>query len=84
MPTSAAPQRSLSNVAAQLSPASARALLDQYCVSCDNERAKIGGLALDHLDVSDVPVGAEIWEKVVIKLRAGMMPPAGGPGRPET
>ena len=41
--------------------------------------SQIGGLALDHLDVSDVPAGAEIWEKVVIKLRAGMMPPAGRP-----
>jgi mono/diheme cytochrome c family protein len=79
VPTSAAPQGPPSNVAVQLSPAGARALLDQYCVSCHNERAKIGGLALDHLDVSDVPAGAEIWEKVVIKLRAGMMPPAGGP-----
>jgi mono/diheme cytochrome c family protein len=79
VPISAAPQRSTSNVAAQLSPAGARALLDQYCVSCHNDRTKIGGLALDHLDISNVPVDAEIWEKVVIKLRAGMMPPAGLP-----
>ena len=54
-----------------------RALLDQYCVTCHNEKLKTGGLELDKLDYDQVGVHAETWEKVVRKVRAGMMPPAG-------
>src|SRR5580658_5948832 len=61
------------------SAASERALLDQYCVVCHNQRLKTGGLTLDQLDVSRVHDHPEIWEKVVRKLRAGMMPPSGLP-----
>ncbi len=60
-----------------------RAVLDQYCVTCHNERTKTAGLQLDTLDVARVPDSTETWEKVVRKLRSGMMPPAGVP-RPET
>ena len=58
-----------------------RALLDQYCLGCHNGRTKAGGLALDddRMDLGQVGAGAETWEKVVRKLRAGMMPPAGRP-----
>ena len=59
-----------------------RNLLQQYCVGCHNERLKTGGLALDTLDVADVDTAAEVWEKVALKLRGGMMPPAGRP-RPD-
>src|SRR5258708_2880202 len=54
-----------------------RALLDRYCVTCHNERAKTGGLALNALDPSRPGEHAETWEKVVRKIRAGMMPPSG-------
>ena len=61
-----------------------RAFLDQYCVGCHNQRAKTAGLMLDKMDVAQVPQNAEVWEKVVRKLRAGMMPPSGArrPDRP--
>ena len=59
--------------------AASRALLDQYCVTCHNEKAKTGGLALDKMDLDHVGEGAETWEKVVRKLRGGMMPPQGRP-----
>jgi len=55
---------------------SPRAVIDQYCVSCHNQKAKTGNLALDVLDLNNVRRDAEVWEKVVRKLRAGMMPPA--------
>jgi cytochrome c553 len=55
------------------------ALLNQYCVTCHNERAKTGGLALDAMSLSNIPAGAEVWEKVIRKVRAGMMPPSGMP-----
>ena len=64
LPSAAAPQR---------------ALLDRYCVTCHNEHRRTGGLALDTLDVSRVGVAPDVWERVVLKLRGGMMPPAGRP-----
>lgn len=54
-----------------------RALLNQYCVTCHNQRMKTAGLMLDGADLAKVGENAEVWEKVVRKLRAGMMPPAG-------
>ena len=57
-------------------------VLTQYCVTCHNSRAKIGGLAIDALDFDHVGAGAETWEKVVRKIRTGMMPPSGAK-RPE-
>ena len=59
-----------------------RALLDRYCVTCHNERLRTAGLALDEMDLAQVGDGAQVWEKVVRKLRTGMMPPAGRP-RPD-
>jgi mono/diheme cytochrome c family protein len=62
--------------------ASQRALVDRYCVTCHNQRLKTGGLALDTLDMANVATAAPAWEKVVRKLRAGVMPPVGLP-RPD-
>jgi len=61
--------------ASAASEPAARAVLDRYCVTCHNDRLKTAGLSL--ADVSDVPGQAEMLEKVVRKLRAGTMPPAG-------
>jgi hypothetical protein len=58
-------------------PPPERTFLNQYCVGCHNEKTKIAGLMLDKLDPANVGRNAETWEKVVLKLRAGMMPPAG-------
>ena len=55
------------------------AFLKQYCVSCHNARVKSGGLALDALDPQMLNGHADVWEKVVRKLRTGMMPPDGAP-----
>jgi uncharacterized protein DUF1592/uncharacterized protein DUF1588/uncharacterized protein DUF1585/uncharacterized protein DUF1587/uncharacterized protein DUF1595/cbb3-type cytochrome c oxidase subunit III len=60
-----------------------RAVLNQYCVGCHNQRSKAAGqeaarkLTLDDLDVARVADHPDVWEKVVRKLRAGMMPPSG-------
>jgi hypothetical protein len=59
-----------------------RAVLDQYCVTCHNQKLKTANLLLDQLDLAHVADHAAIAEKVVRKLRAGMMPPAGMP-RPD-
>ena len=63
-----------------------RALLDQYCVACHSDSQRDIGrvpVSLESADVADVAADAELWEKVVRKLRAGVMPPAGRP-RPDT
>jgi hypothetical protein len=60
----------------------ARAVVGRYCATCHNTRLKTAGLTLDTLDLDKVPDDAEIWEKVVRKLRAGAMPPVGAP-RPD-
>src|ERR1700681_1572200 len=62
--------------------ASQRALVDKYCVVCHNQRVKAGDLLLDKADISNPPAGAEVWEKVIRKVRSGLMPPAGMP-RPD-
>jgi mono/diheme cytochrome c family protein len=63
-------------------PGADAAFLKQYCITCHNDRAKAGGLVLDGLDVTSVGGHAEEWEKVVRKLRTGMMPPANAPRPP--
>jgi hypothetical protein len=59
-----------------------RAFLDKYCVTCHNQKAKTAGLELDKLDLANVPASAPVLEKVVEKIRGGMMPPTGMP-RPD-
>jgi hypothetical protein len=66
-------------------PAGPRDVLDRYCLTCHTQRLKDRGtvpLALDNLDTSKVSNNADVWEKVVLKVRAGMMPPAGA-ARPD-
>jgi hypothetical protein len=58
---------------------SERAILNQYCVVCHNQKLKTAGLTLDKLELLPIGEHAEQWEKVVRKLRAGMMPPSGMP-----
>jgi hypothetical protein len=56
-----------------------REILNKYCITCHNQKLKTGGLILDSIDIGDIPGQAEIWEKVVRKLRARLMPPPGMP-----
>ena len=50
-------------------------LINQYCITCHNQRVKAGGLTLDTLDYEHLD--AATWEKVVRKIKTGMMPPSG-------
>lgn len=71
-----------------------RLLLDRYCVQCHNQEVVDGrdqptspligqlravGLKLDSLDLAAVGANPNEWEKVIRKLRGGLMPPAGRP-----
>jgi len=59
-----------------------RAVINKYCVGCHNEKTKAGGMSLDGIDLNSIPANADIWEKVIRKVRVGMMPPQGLP-RPD-
>ncbi len=55
----------------------ARELVNTYCVTCHNQKLKTANLALDAADADHVANSAEIWEKVIVKLRSRAMPPTG-------
>ncbi len=62
--------------------ASAQALLQRYCLACHTAAREARGLvpvAFERLDAGDVGADADVWERIVRKLRLGMMPPAGRP-----
>ena len=58
---------------------STQSVINTYCVGCHNDKLKTSGLTLEKLDASHPAENAEVWERVVTKLRAGSMPPAGMP-----
>ena len=65
--------------------ASRQALVQRYCVGCHNDRTKAGALSLSAIKLTDndIAANAETLEKVVRKLRVGMMPPVGMPRPPK-
>lgn len=69
--------RFMSTLGQQRERVSQRAVLTQYCLTCHNERAKTGGLSLEQTDIDHPETNPEVWERVIRKLRAGMMPPTG-------
>ena len=64
---------------ADMAASAQRALLDRYCVTCHNPRnkANAGRLDLTAVDISKPAQRADVFEKVMAKLRAGLMPPPG-------
>ena len=63
-------------------PSPQRAVVNQYCIGCHNDKLKTGGLTLENADLSRVGDQAPVFEKIVQKLRSGSMPPVGLP-RPD-
>ena len=53
-------------------------VVQRYCVRCHNDERLVGNLSLERLDVEAAQASAEVGEKMILKLRAGMMPPPGG------
>jgi cytochrome c551/c552 len=64
---------------AQQEPA---AFVNQYCVGCHSTQTHTAGLDLQSIDAGNPAADSEVWEKVVRRLRARQMPPAGMP-RPD-
>jgi hypothetical protein len=68
-------------------PHPARAYVEQTCLKCHSAEAEsamalFSGFFLDRLDVTNVAAAPEDWEKVILKVRTGMMPPSSEP-RPD-
>ncbi|HEY7170353.1 MAG TPA: DUF1592 domain-containing protein [Vicinamibacterales bacterium] len=80
--TNAAASSRAGGVAIQVDAASAGTAFNRYCVNCHNERLKTGGFVLNTAETAAAGQHPDVWEKVVRKLRAGVMPPAGLP-RPD-
>jgi mono/diheme cytochrome c family protein len=53
------------------------AMFKQYCVACHSDRGKAGGLTLASFDAAKATDDVVLAEKIIRKLRAQMMPPAG-------
>ena len=78
----AAPAQATQAAATVQTPASDQALIQKYCITCHSARAKTGGLSLEGANPAEAASHADLWEKVAMKLRGGMMPPQGMP-RPD-
>src|SRR5688572_13310411 len=68
-PASGRPAAALMTVEAR------NAFLQQYCIGCHNEKLQSGNMTLTSLDLAHVDQNAELAEKIVKKLRTGLMPP---------
>src|SRR6516162_9971900 len=77
--TAQAPKHAATPAQQSVDVATQRAVVDKYCVVCHNQKLKTANLRLDQLDLARLGDHAEIGEKVVRKLRAGVMPPTGMP-----
>jgi cytochrome c551/c552 len=77
-PSAAAPGAQAASATASAS----QGVIDRYCVTCHNTRLRTGGLALEAMKIADAGREPQAWEKVVRKVRTGMMPPSGAP-RPD-
>jgi mono/diheme cytochrome c family protein len=74
-PVSTPPSRSLAAPSSSL--AAAQDVVAKTCVGCHNDRARAGNLSLQSFDLNAAAEHADVTEKMIRKLRAGMMPPAG-------
>ncbi|HVS63712.1 MAG TPA: DUF1592 domain-containing protein [Thermoanaerobaculia bacterium] len=77
LPGSAAP------VSAAVDAEPHQALVGRYCVRCHNDRLERGGLTLESFELARPELAPEVAEKMIRKLRVGMMPPPGAPRPPE-
>jgi hypothetical protein len=63
--------------AVRAGPEEDNAVIGEYCVRCHNERRLRGNLSLEEFDAGEPHLSAEVAEKMIVKLRANMMPPPG-------
>src|SRR5262249_7727332 len=85
---SATPRRTSTATATSASTAPAmtleaeNAMVKQYCSGCHNDKLKTGDMSLTQIDLAHPEKNPELAEKMIRKLRVGVMPPAGNPRPP--
>ena len=62
-----------------VSPATLTEVVQQYCVVCHNDALLTGNMSLQRFNVENAADEAETAERMIRKLRMGMMPPPGIP-----
>jgi hypothetical protein len=72
-------QPGISPIPMPAAAAETAAVVNQYCVTCHNERLQTANFAIDRLNPEKVQQNPAMWERVVRKLRTGTMPPPGSP-----
>ncbi|MBW8866058.1 MAG: DUF1592 domain-containing protein [Acidobacteria bacterium] len=72
----AAPKLAAAHASTALPVDAQNQLVGQYCATCHSERGKAGGLVLAGFDAAKIGERPEVAEKMIRKLRTGMMPPA--------
>ena len=76
-PASAPPTAECASSAECAAPAPLSPVIERYCTRCHNERSLRGNLSLEGFDAARAAENAETAERMIRKLRAGMMPPPG-------
>ncbi|MGE5245718.1 MAG: DUF1592 domain-containing protein [Betaproteobacteria bacterium] len=71
----AAPRMAPSHDPAPLSPAAQDKVINEYCLGCHDDDGRAGGMSLQDFRPADAAKQPELAEKMIHKLRAGMMPP---------
>src|SRR5436190_18945128 len=67
----------------RMTPAVQTQIISTICIQCHTDRRKPGGVSFEHKTIDDVARDGELAERVIAKLRAGMMPPPAAPKRPD-
>ncbi|MDQ8163142.1 MAG: hypothetical protein P3C10_11220, partial [Gemmatimonadota bacterium] len=70
----------LAPVPTAIAPSALTDVVKKTCAGCHSEQRKQGNLSLQGFDMTNINGSPELAEKMIGKLRAGMMPP---PGRPK-
>ena len=53
------------------------AIVAEYCATCHTAGRKPGGVVLQNFDAATLAANAELGERMILRVRAGLMPPAG-------
>ena len=75
-------QESLDGASVGMSLESQQALVEQYCTICHDDGVESGGFSWSAIDLAHPEQNAPLAERMIRKVRTGMMPPAGQP-RPD-
>src|SRR5438876_5299632 len=58
-------------------------MVQTICMQCHTDRRKPGGVSFEHLSMDEIARDGELAERMIAKLRAGLMPPTNAPTRPD-